>query len=61
MAWWQKSPNLGGLHLLQEVLDIKTMPKRMLTSWEMPWLCKGEMIKKLLVVFVPKQSASGIT
>jgi len=24
-------------------------------------VCKGEMIKKLLVVFVPKQSTSGIT
>jgi len=27
MAWWQKNPNLGGLQLMQEVLDIKTMPK----------------------------------
>jgi len=28
-AWLsgRKSPNLGGLQLLQEVLDIKTMPR----------------------------------
>jgi hypothetical protein len=27
MAWWQKKPNLGGLQLLKEVFDIKTMLK----------------------------------
>jgi hypothetical protein len=44
---------IEGLHLLKEVPDIKTMLKWMFASWEMPWPCKGEMIKMLLVVFVP--------
>jgi hypothetical protein len=61
MACWQKRPNLGGLEFLQEVLDIKTMPKWMFASWKMQWLCKGRMIKRLLVVLVPKHSVSGIT
>ncbi len=59
MAWWQKRPNLGSLQLLQKVFDIKTMVKWMLASWEMPKLCKGEMIKRLLVAHVPKQRRSG--
>ncbi len=33
----------------------------MFASWEMQWLCKGEMIKRLLVAFVPKHNVSGIT
>jgi DNA mismatch repair protein MutH len=27
----------------------------------MPWLCKGKMIKKLLIILVPKPSANGIS
>jgi len=61
MAWWQKRPNLGGLQLLQRVFDIKTMPKWMLAFWEMQWLCKGGMIKRLLVALVPNHYTSGIT
>jgi hypothetical protein len=32
----------------------------MLASWETPWLCKGRMIKRLLVTFMPKHNANGI-
>jgi len=31
----------------------------MLASWEMPRLCKGGMIKRLLIAHVPKQRKSG--
>jgi hypothetical protein len=34
--------------------------KKVTTSWEMPWLCKGEMIKRLLVTLVPKHGKSGV-
>jgi len=44
-----KRPNLGGLQLLKEVFNIKAMLKWTFTSWEMSWLCKGGMIKRLLV------------
>jgi hypothetical protein len=27
----------------------------MFVSWEMPWLCKGEMIKRLLIAHVKAQ------
>jgi hypothetical protein len=33
----------------------------MVTSWEMSWSCKGEMIKRLLTMLVPKHSANGIS
>ncbi len=54
-------PNLGGLQLLKEVFDIKTILNLMFASWEMPWLCKGGMIKRLLVALVLKHDASGIS
>jgi hypothetical protein len=53
-------PNLGGLQLLKEVLDIKTMIKGMLALWEMSWPCKGKMIERLLVMLVPKHNTSRI-
>jgi hypothetical protein len=61
MAWWQKRANLGGLQLLKEVFNIKTMLKCTLASWEMPWPCKGRMLKRLLIAHMPKPNMSGIS
>jgi hypothetical protein len=54
MAWWQKRPDMGSLQLLKEVLNIKIMLKPTFAFGEMPWPYKGEMIKWLLVAFMPK-------
>jgi hypothetical protein len=39
---------------------IKIILKWMFASWQMPWSCKGGMIKRLLITLIPKHSACGI-
>jgi hypothetical protein len=53
LGLWQ---NMGGLQLFKEVLNVKTMLKWMLASWEMPWLCTGRMIKRLLITLMPNST-----
>jgi hypothetical protein len=56
----EKRPNMGGFQLLKEVLDIKTMLKWTFSFWEMPWPCRGGMIKRLLVALMLKFNMSGM-
>jgi len=57
LGLWQ---NMGGLQLFKKVFNIKTMLKWMFASWEMPWLCRGRMIKRLLIALMPKFNMSGV-
>jgi hypothetical protein len=55
-----KKAKLGRPSTFKEVLDVKTMLKWTFMSWEMPLSCRSEMIKRLLIAFVPKPNATRI-
>ncbi len=55
-----KKPKPRKLSVSKKNLQRQDHVKMNVHILEMSWLCKGEMIKRLLVMFVPKLNAKGI-